>query len=76
MCKARVSSVVALGRKPVWLHKLEKCPYSCIQKEVKQLLHGELKTKPSGACIEHSLMGKAPGVQTCWTHTSHQQAAV
>lgn len=43
MCKARVSSVVALGRKPVRLHKLEKCPYGCIQKEVKQLLHKELK---------------------------------
>ena len=43
MCKARVSSVVALGRKPMRLHKLEKCPYGCIQKEAKQLLHEELK---------------------------------
>lgn len=45
MCKARVSSTVALGRKPMQLHKLEKCPYGCIQKEAKQLLYGELKNQ-------------------------------
>lgn len=43
MYKARDSSTVALGRKPMRLHKLGKCPYGCIQKEAKQLLHGELK---------------------------------
>lgn len=41
MCKARVFSVVALGRRPMRLLKIEKCPYGYIQKEVKQLLHGE-----------------------------------
>lgn len=68
MYKARDSSAVALGRKPMRLHKLGKCPYGCIQKEAKQLLHGKLKSKTSGTCIKHSLMGKGPQVQTHRTH--------
>lgn len=67
MCKARVSSVVALGCKPMRLHKLEKCPYGCIREEVKQLLRGELKSKPSGACLTLPNR-KSPRVQTLDHH--------
>lgn len=67
LCVRLVFSAVALGRKPMRLHKIEKCPYGCIQKDVKQLLHR--------ACKKRSLLGKARQVLTGLT-TSLQRATV
>lgn len=58
-----VFSSVALGRKPRRLHKIEKCPYGWIQREVRQLLHGAVKNAP---------YWEKPGL----TAASLQQAAV